>query len=98
MTPAPIRRWPELGRGADVYIMESTDRDQQGPTAAAPAGRRMHLRAHEAGQAAASAGAERLLLSHFWPGNDREASRAAAADAFPGEILLAEEDMVIGLA
>lgn len=41
--------------------------------------------------------ARRLLLTHFWPGNDRRASRAAARDVFPGEVLLAEEGLEIPL-
>lgn len=87
----------ELGRNADVYIVEATDRDQQGSTPPAPTARRMHLTARDAGQAAAAAGARRLLLNHFWPGNDRPASRTAAAAVFPGEVLLAEEGMEIRL-
>ena len=50
-----------------------------------------HLTARQGGEQASRAGAERLLLSHFWPGNDRDRSRAEAAEAFGGEILLAEE-------
>jgi len=87
----------ELGRNADLYIVEATDRDQQGSTPPAPTARRMHLSARDAGQAAAAAGARRILLSHFWPGNDRPASRTAAAAVFPGEVLLAEEGMEIRL-
>jgi len=49
----------------------------------------MNLTAREAGEAAAAAGARKLMLTHFWPGNDRDRSRAAAAEAFPGEILTA---------
>jgi hypothetical protein len=37
------------------------------------------------------------MLTHFWPGNDRKASRADAARAFGGEILLAEEGTVVSL-
>lgn len=87
----------EVGRDADLYIMEATDRDQQsaGP---APGGPGMpHLTAREAGQAATAARSRRLLLSHFWPGNDRQLSRAAAAAVFPGEVLLAEEDLQVPL-
>jgi ribonuclease BN (tRNA processing enzyme) len=87
----------ELGRGADLYVMEASDRAQQRSTPPAPSGRRLHLSARDAGEAAALAGAKRLLLTHFWPGNDREASRAAAAAAFPGEVLLADEDLTIAL-
>jgi hypothetical protein len=51
----------------------------------------------EAGEAAAAAGARRLLLTHFWPDNDRQASRADAAAAFRGEILLADEGLAVSL-
>jgi ribonuclease BN (tRNA processing enzyme) len=37
------------------------------------------------------------MLTHFWPDNDREASRAAAAAEFPGEILLADEGLTVAL-
>jgi ribonuclease BN (tRNA processing enzyme) len=87
----------EMGRAADLYIMEATDRDQQGSTLSAPSGQRLHLTARDAAQAATAAGARRLLLSHFWPGNDRQVSRSAATAAFPGEVLLADEGLEIRL-
>ena len=74
----------ELGRDADLYIIDATDRHQQSGTAPAPPGRRGNLSAREAGAAAAAAGVNRLLLTHFWPGNDRDASRDAAAETFSG--------------
>jgi hypothetical protein len=37
------------------------------------------------------------MLTHFWPGSDRKASRADAARAFDGEILLADEGTIVGL-
>lgn len=37
------------------------------------------------------------MLTHFWPGNDREASAQAAAEAFRGPILLADEGLEIPL-
>jgi len=37
------------------------------------------------------------MLTHFWPGNDREQSRAEAAAEFGGEILLAAEGLVVPL-
>jgi ribonuclease BN (tRNA processing enzyme) len=55
----------------------------------------MNLTAREAGEAAA--GADRLMLTHFWPGNDRDRSRAAAATAFSGEVLIADEGAVVHL-
>jgi ribonuclease BN (tRNA processing enzyme) len=86
-----------LGRDADLYIMEASDRDQQPATPAAPPGPPLHLSAAGAGAAAAAAGARRLMLTHFWPGNDRLASRLAAAGQFPGEILLADEGLEVAL-
>lgn len=41
--------------------------------------------------------ARRLLLTHFWPDNDRRAALAAAAAAFPGEILLVDEGLSVAL-
>ena len=57
----------------------------------------MNLTSRQAGEAATAAGARKLLLTHFWPGNDRDRSRTAAAEAFSGEILIADEGTVIDL-
>lgn len=84
----------ELGRDADLFIVEATDRGQQQPGGSGPA---LDLTAREAGEAAAAAGARRLLLTHFWPGNDRERSRADAAAVFPGPVLIADEGAVVAL-
>lgn len=93
----PDRALAELGRDADLYVVEATDRDQERHTPPVPDGRQLHLSARDAGEAAAAAGARRLLLTHFWPGNDRQASGGAAAAVFAGEVLLAEEGMEIRL-
>jgi ribonuclease BN (tRNA processing enzyme) len=58
----------------------------------------VHLTAGQAAGHAAAAGAGRLLLTHFWPGTDRDASRAQAAEAFPGELLMAEEGLTVEVA
>jgi ribonuclease BN (tRNA processing enzyme) len=87
----------ELGRGCDLLIVDATTRNQQAAAPPAPPGPAMNLTDIEAGQAASAAGASRLLLTHFWPGNDRQASRQAAATAFSGDILLAAEGAVIPL-
>jgi len=55
-------------------------------------GPRYLLTASEAGRWAARAGADRLLLTHFWPGLDRSISVAEAGEAFHGEIIAATED------
>jgi ribonuclease BN (tRNA processing enzyme) len=86
----------ELGRDADLYIVDATDR-QQRAGASAPTGPALNLTAREAGEAAAAAGARRLLLTHFWPDNDRQASRADAAAAFGGQVLIADEDLEVPL-
>ncbi|MBQ1023974.1 MBL fold metallo-hydrolase [Micromonospora sp. C95] len=82
----------ELGRNSDLYIVDATDRkgEPQQP-------HRNLLTSEEAGHWATQAGARRLLLTHFWPGNDRAASAAAARSAFGGEVLIADEDLVVPL-
>jgi ribonuclease BN (tRNA processing enzyme) len=87
----------ELGRGADLYIVDATDRQQRPGAPPAPNGPALNLTAREAGQAAAAAGARRLLLTHFWPDNDRQASRADAAAEFGGQVLIADEDLEVPL-
>jgi len=87
----------ELAYDADLFIAEASDRRQHTDTPPAAHGQRMHLTAHDAGAAAQAAGAKRLLLTHFWPGNDREASRAEATAAFDGEVMIANEGLRIGL-
>jgi ribonuclease BN (tRNA processing enzyme) len=87
----------ELGRAADLFIVEATDRNQQPHTPPGPPGKPMQMTARAAGEAAAAAGARRLLLTHFWPDNDREASRAAAERAYGGEVILADEGLEVGL-
>jgi ribonuclease BN (tRNA processing enzyme) len=87
----------ELGREAGLFITDATDSAQQHNRRAASTGPVLTLTARQAGEAAAAAGARRLMLTHFWPGNDREASRAAAAEAFPREILLADEGLEVPL-
>ena len=73
---------------------ETTDRWQQRPGGSGPP---LNLTAREAGEAASAAGARRLLLTHFWPGNDRDRSRAEAAAVFPGPVLVADEGAVVAL-
>ncbi len=82
----------DLGANADLFIVEATG---QGPP---PAERpQLNLTAGQAGEWAARAGARRLMLTHFWPGSDRAVSAAEAARAFPGEVIVAEEDLLVPL-
>jgi len=90
----PCEALANLGRDADLFIVDATDWHQQ---SAAPRGPSLNLTARQAGAAAAAAGARRLLLTHFWPGNDRPLSAADAATQFDGEVLLADEGLEIGL-
>jgi ribonuclease BN (tRNA processing enzyme) len=86
----------ELGRNADLYIVDATDRHQR--TGRAPSAEpAMNLTARQAGEFAHAAGARCLMLTHFWPDNDRERSRQAAAEAFRGEVLLAAEGTEVPL-
>ncbi|WP_309113250.1 MBL fold metallo-hydrolase [Saccharothrix sp.] len=82
----------DLGRNADLYIVEATDRvgETERPC-------RNLLTSTEAGNWATRAGARRLMLTHFWPGNDRAAAVAAARAEFAGEVLTAEEELFVPL-
>jgi ribonuclease BN (tRNA processing enzyme) len=64
-----------LGEGICLALVEASL-----PTEAE--GTMQHLSARQAGAAAASAGAEQLLLTHLAPPIDRERARAQAAAAF----------------
>lgn len=94
-TPDPALA--EVGRDADLYIIDATDRWQQAVLPPGASGSPMNLTSVEAGEAAAAARADRILLTHFWPGNDRNRSRAAAAAVFSGEVLVADEGAVVQL-
>lgn len=87
----PTPTLAELGRGADLYIMEAT---LQEPPDSGP---RNLLTAEEAGHWAREAQAHRLMLTHFWPGNDRGVSLRQAAEHYSGELLAAEEGLVVDL-
>ena len=82
----------ELGRDADLFIVEATDRDGETERS-----ERNLMTSAEAGHWAKRAGARRLMLTHFWPGNDREVSLAAARAEFDGEVLAAEEELTVTL-
>src|SRR5256885_1638489 len=84
--PDPCR---DLGRDADLLVAEASWQDGQ------EAEQPYHLTSRQAARHATNAGARRLMLSHFWPGADRDVSRAQAADEFSGEIVLAAEDLSI---
>jgi ribonuclease BN (tRNA processing enzyme) len=82
----------DLGREADLYIVDATDREGEQQQR-----RRNLLTSREAGHWASLAGARRLMLTHFWPGNNREDAVSAARSTFDGEVLAAEEGLVVPL-
>jgi ribonuclease BN (tRNA processing enzyme) len=81
----------EIASGVDLLVAEASWQDgHQSP-------QRYHLTSREAAEHARRAEATRLMLSHFWPGTDREVSRAQAEEAYQGEIVLARENLSVEL-
>jgi ribonuclease BN (tRNA processing enzyme) len=83
----PSQEIEVLADGADLLVAEASwlEPDETvGP---------VHLTARQAGEHAARAGAATLMLAHFWPGLDREASREQAGERFDGDLLVADEDL-----
>jgi ribonuclease BN (tRNA processing enzyme) len=82
----------ELAAGADLFLAEASFPDQ------VPASAARHLSsARQAGQAAAAAGAGRLLLTHRLPGAAPEPAERAARRAYGGEVAVARGGMVVDL-
>jgi ribonuclease BN (tRNA processing enzyme) len=86
----PSEELVALARGADLLIAEATWLDGQ-DEGVDP----YHLTARQAAALAAEAEVRRLLLSHFWPTNDREISRLQAREAFARPLVLAEEGLTL---
>jgi ribonuclease BN (tRNA processing enzyme) len=81
-----------LSRGADVLLAEATYVDH------VPDDERHYLSsARQAGQSAADADVDRLLLTHLWPGTTPAAARDAAADSYDGEIDIATTGLILNL-
>jgi ribonuclease BN (tRNA processing enzyme) len=96
--PDPALR--ELGRNADLFVVDATDGHQQGEEHGphqTTDGPRFHMTAREGGEAALQADCKRLLLTHFWPGNDRQQSVADARTVFAGPVVAAEEGLILPL-
>jgi ribonuclease BN (tRNA processing enzyme) len=71
-----------LGEGIHLAICEATlDDDLEGTV--------QHMSGRQAGTAAAAAGAERLLLTHFWPTRDPAVIAASARTTFTGPVAVA---------
>ncbi|MFB7668549.1 MBL fold metallo-hydrolase [Kitasatospora sp. NPDC056138] len=83
-----------LAAGADLFIAGAT---LQG-TGTPPDGTDPYLLSSaDAGAWADRAGARHLLLTHFWPGSDRERSIAEARGTFTGEVTAADEGLTLPL-
>ena len=81
---APTPATDLLARDADLLICDATWSEAQRPLP-----ENVHCTAAEAGQAAASAGAKRLLVTHVSPYNDPHALAKEAAEHYDGEVLVA---------
>ena len=79
----------DLGRGADLLILECSHPDDRKVTG--------HLSPTPCGRIAASAGARRLLLTHFYPGWDPSDALPGVRRSFGGEIALAADGMRIDI-
>jgi ribonuclease BN (tRNA processing enzyme) len=88
----PSEEIEALARGADLLLAEASwqDSGKERPP--------FHLTARQAAEHAARAEAPRLMLTHFWPSDDREVSRRQAEEAFRGELVLADEGVSIQVA
>lgn len=86
----PSPKLVELGYEADLFIVDATY--QGTPPEQNP---RYLLSAFEAGEYAEAAKAERLLLTHFWPGSDRRAAVEEARTRYSGRVLAAEENLTV---
>lgn len=82
----------EFFSGADVLLSEST---YPSTLANLPSGN--HLTSKQACELATHAGVGHLVLSHFWPGIDRQEFLADAATTFQGPISLAESGSAIAV-
>ena len=87
-------RWSldALGSGFDLVLAEATFLEAQARSIVEAEGRISHLDGGQAGALARAAGAKRLLLTHFWPGNDREQTRAEAEASFGAPVEIAKEN------
>jgi ribonuclease BN (tRNA processing enzyme) len=82
----------DLARAADLFLAEASFPEQVPATAAA-----YLSSARQAGEAAAAAGAGRLLLTHLLPGTDPGQAEDAARRAYHGELGVARAGVVVEL-
>jgi ribonuclease BN (tRNA processing enzyme) len=84
----PCSELTSLAAGCDLLICEATDRYQRDPMRS---GDGLLMTGHDAGVLAAEAEVRHLMLTHFWPGNDRDLTAASARRSYAGPITLADE-------
>lgn len=89
---APCDAVPELVHGAGMFLCEAAL-----GASGQESGRRGHLNAVEAGEMAQRAGVDHLVLTHYGTKVDPDALREAAAQAFSGEITVADDGMEFAL-
>lgn len=83
-------RLVELAHEADLFIADSTLTDPPpGPRAG------LVMTAAEAADWADRANVRTLMLTHFWPFTDRSVPLERARAVFGGEVLTAEEDLLV---
>jgi ribonuclease BN (tRNA processing enzyme) len=87
----PSEEIETIARDADLLIAEASWQDADLASGKQP----FHLTARQSAEHAKRAGARRTMLSHFWPGSDRDVSHEQAAEAYDGELLLAREGMTV---
>jgi ribonuclease BN (tRNA processing enzyme) len=81
----PVRR---AAQGVHTLLADAT-------VPSSYAGRVPHMTGGEAGSLAAEVGAERLVLTHLWPTVSREVILDDAKAVFSGEVLIADELLVV---
>ena len=84
----PSEEVVKLAEGADLFMCEATWKHSDGLLP-------FHMSARQAGEHAARAGADTLVLTHIWPTLDTEDSRAESAIVFEGDIKVARGGMRI---
>jgi len=86
----PCEGLVELGRGADILLLESSVPDAYRGTAG-------HMSPSEAGEVAARAGCGMLVLYHLYPPVEESAALASAQKAFSGEVRVAADGEIFVL-
>ncbi len=85
----PTEELVTLADGCDVLVGEASWQEDGAPRPP------IHLTAREAGEMAARAGCDRLVLTHIRPYLDRDRSREEASSAFDGEVAVGTEGLTL---